>query len=133
MGSTCRLLLQARGNGWAKFLQLHEFVSIVDRGPGVALTDRLESGHGSLRDDNSGACFTAMNRTRRLRFAMNKRPPIPRQLLPELPERARRHFKSIAILSELDKAESQATHDQFAVAARIAARAVCNARNKRMW
>jgi hypothetical protein len=59
---------------------------------------------------------------------MNKRPPIPRDLS-GLPERARRHFQTVAILNHLDRAERQATPEQFAVAARIAARAVCNARN----
>jgi len=60
---------------------------------------------------------------------VNKRPPIPDDHSPPLPERARRHFQSIAILTELDKAERRATPEQFASAARIAARAVCNARN----
>jgi len=59
---------------------------------------------------------------------MNKLPPIPRDLA-GLPERARRHFQSVAILNHLDRAERQATSEQFAAAARIAARAVCNARN----
>jgi hypothetical protein len=59
---------------------------------------------------------------------MNKRPPIPGDLS-GLPERARRHFQTVAILNHLDRAERQATLEQFAAAARIAARAVCNARN----
>jgi hypothetical protein len=63
---------------------------------------------------------------------MDKRPPIPRHPSPALPERAWRHFKSVAILNELDKAERQATAEQFAAAARIAARALCNARNGRV-
>jgi len=33
------------------------------------------------------------------------------------------------MLNHLDRAERQATPEQFAAAARIAARAVCNARN----
>jgi len=59
---------------------------------------------------------------------MNKRPPVPRDFS-GLPERARRHFQSVAILNHLDRAERQATPEQFASAARIAARAVCNARD----
>ena len=59
---------------------------------------------------------------------MNKRPPIPRDFS-GLPERAQRHFQTVAILNHLDRSERQATPEQFAAAARIAARAVCNARN----
>jgi hypothetical protein len=36
--------------------------------------------------------------------------------------RARRHFQTLAILGAFDKAEEQATAEQFAVAARVTAR-----------
>jgi soluble cytochrome b562 len=58
---------------------------------------------------------------------MNKPLPFPRRL-GDLPERARRHFESIAIINELDNAERHATQEQFMAAARVAARAICNAR-----
>jgi hypothetical protein len=44
--------------------------------------------------------------------------------------RARLHFQSVAILNALDKAECQATPEQFASAAKIAARTVLSARNR---
>ena len=44
--------------------------------------------------------------------------------------KARLHFQSIAILNELDRAERQATPEQFASAAKIAARTVSVARNR---
>jgi hypothetical protein len=62
----------------------------------------------------------------------NKHPPVPHPLS-GLPERARRHFQSVAILNHLDRAERQATPEQFAAAARIAARAVCNARTGKVF
>jgi hypothetical protein len=42
--------------------------------------------------------------------------------------KARLHFQSVAILNELDKAECQATLEQFASAAKIAARTLLLAR-----
>jgi hypothetical protein len=44
--------------------------------------------------------------------------------------KARLHFQSIAILNELDSAERRATPEQFASAAKIAARTVSVARNR---
>ena len=44
--------------------------------------------------------------------------------------KAQLHFQSIAILNELDKAERHATREQFASAAKIAARTVSVARNR---
>ena len=43
--------------------------------------------------------------------------------------KAHRHFQSVALLAELDRAERYATYEQFASAAKIAARAVANARH----
>ena len=60
---------------------------------------------------------------------MNKPPPLPRHLA-HLSERARRHFETIAIINELDNAERHATLEQFTAAARVAARAICNARHR---
>lgn len=61
---------------------------------------------------------------------MNKRPPIPRDHARIMAERARQHFKSIAALSELDRAEQKVTPEQFARAAKIAVRIIANARNR---
>jgi len=44
--------------------------------------------------------------------------------------KARRHFLSIAMLSQLDRAERHVTTEQFAAAAKIAARAVSIARRR---
>jgi hypothetical protein len=59
---------------------------------------------------------------------MNK--PLPPRHLAHLTELARRHFESIAIINSLDNAELHATLDQFTAAARVAARAICNARHR---
>ncbi len=60
---------------------------------------------------------------------MNKPLPPPRHLA-HLSERTRRHFESIAIINELENAERHATLEQFTVAAKVAARAICNARHR---
>ena len=60
---------------------------------------------------------------------MDKRAPTRRYGATVMTNKARRHFQSIAILNELDRAERYVTPEQFASAARIAARAVSVARN----
>jgi len=61
---------------------------------------------------------------------MHKHKPIRYRGARVMTEKARRHFQVIAILNELDRAEQHATLEQFASAARIAARLVSNARNR---
>ena len=61
---------------------------------------------------------------------MDKRGQIRQQGAKVMTEKAQRHFQSIAVLKELDQAERDATVEDFAAAAKIAARAVSNARNK---
>jgi len=60
---------------------------------------------------------------------MDKRGPFQRDPGTAMARRARRHFETIAILGELDRAEQRATPEQFATAARIAARILSNARS----
>jgi len=43
--------------------------------------------------------------------------------------KSRLHFQSVALVSELDRAENQATPEQFASAAKITARTISIARN----
>jgi hypothetical protein len=59
---------------------------------------------------------------------MNKRDSAAAMAL-----RARRHFQTMAILSGFDRAEEQATAEQFNSAARIAARILFNVRNWRRF
>jgi hypothetical protein len=47
-----------------------------------------------------------------------------------LPEKTRCHLQTAAILDALDAAERQATDELFAIAARIAARAISKARHR---
>ena len=60
---------------------------------------------------------------------MDKRHPFQRDVNKAIGLRARRHFQTIAIIGALDRAEQQATVEQFASAARIAARILSSARN----
>ena len=59
----------------------------------------------------------------------NKRPKIPPNLWATLSERARRHLLSVSIIENLDAVELQASAEQFAVAARIAARVISQVRH----
>lgn len=59
----------------------------------------------------------------------NKRHLIPPGVWAKLSDRARRHLMSIMIIERLEAVERQATTEQFALAARIAARAIAHARN----
>ena len=61
---------------------------------------------------------------------MNERAPTRRVGATVMTSKARLHFQSIALLNELDRAERQATPEQFASAARIAARTVSVARDR---
>jgi len=61
---------------------------------------------------------------------MNEPAPHRRCAARVMTSKARLHFQSIAILNELDRAERQATPEQFASAARVAARTVSAARNR---
>jgi len=55
---------------------------------------------------------------------MSERAPPRRSNAKVMTSNALRHFQSIAILNELDRAERQATPQQFASAAKVAARMV---------
>ena len=60
---------------------------------------------------------------------MNEPVPFRRCAAGVMTSKARLHFQSIAILHELDRAERHATPEQFASAAKVAARTVSVARN----
>jgi hypothetical protein len=49
---------------------------------------------------------------------------------PEMVNRALKHFKSLAILETLDRADTHATPEQFASAAKITARVLSRARDR---
>jgi hypothetical protein len=59
---------------------------------------------------------------------MDKRGPFQRTPRTAVALRAQRHFQTIALLEQLDRAERYAGTEEFAAAARIAARALSNAR-----
>ena len=59
---------------------------------------------------------------------MHKSTQIRRNGAAVMTDKAHRHFQSVALLAELDRAERYATYQQFASAAKIAARSVANAR-----
>jgi hypothetical protein len=61
---------------------------------------------------------------------MNERDEGRRSAARLLTSKARLHFQSIAILNYLDRAEWHATAEQFAAAAKIAARTLLLARNR---
>lgn len=63
-------------------------------------------------------------------LVMDKRPPTWPYGRAVMTNKARRHFQSIAMLSELDRVERHATTEQFAAAAKLTARAVSIARKK---
>lgn len=60
---------------------------------------------------------------------MHKSTRIRRQGATMMTYKAYRHFQSVELLAQLDRAERYATPEQFAAAARIAARSVTNARH----
>lgn len=61
---------------------------------------------------------------------MDKRTWIRHHKVTVMTYKAQRHFQSVALLSGLDRAERYATFEQFASAAKIAARSISNARNR---
>jgi L-fucose isomerase-like protein len=60
------------------------------------------------------------------------KPSQSSRYLSGLPLRTRRHFETVAIINQLEHAERYATIEQFTAAARIAARAICNAKLGRL-
>jgi hypothetical protein len=59
----------------------------------------------------------------------NERRLIPPGIWARLSDRARRHLMSVLIIERLEAVERHASPEQFAAAARIAARIISQARN----
>ena len=58
------------------------------------------------------------------------KPSQSSRYLSQLTLRTRRHFETVAIINQLEQAERKVTLEQFTAAARIAARAICNAKHR---
>jgi hypothetical protein len=70
------------------------------------------------------------SKVKRSELVMDRRQPPQLYGAAVMTSKARRHFQSIAVLSQLDRAERHATPEEFAAAAKITARAVSIARKR---